>query len=60
MLWAELKDSDIPHHTMIRTHLEEILTDHLKQLQDDMKVSLNLTSSHITDFFLLDVFGITL
>ena len=39
MLWAELKDSNIPHCTMIHTCVEEVVTQHLKQLQDDMKAS---------------------
>ena len=53
MLRAELKDADIPHRTMIRTRVEETVTHHLKQLQEDMKVSQNLSSSHITIFFLV-------
>ena len=42
MLWAELKESDIPHHTTICTCVEEVVTEHLKQLQADMEVSRSL------------------
>ena len=39
MLRAELKDSDIPHRMTIRARLEEVVAEHLKQLQTDMEVS---------------------
>ena len=39
MLRAELKELDIPHHTTIRTCVEEVVEEHLKQLQADMEVS---------------------
>ena len=39
MLRAELKESDIPHCTTIRTCVEEVVEEHLKQLQADMEVS---------------------
>ena len=39
MLRAELKESDIPHRTTIHTCVEEVVAEHLKQLQADMEVS---------------------
>lgn len=39
MLRAELKDSDIPHHTTIRARVKEVVAEHLEQLEADMKVS---------------------
>lgn len=38
MLRAELKESDIPHHTTIKKCVEEVLLDHMEQLRDDMAV----------------------
>ena len=35
----ELKESDIPHRTTIHTHIEEVVEEHLKQLQADMEVN---------------------
>ena len=40
MLRAELKDSNIPHHTTIKKHVEEVLTEHLDRLRSDMAVRL--------------------
>ena len=39
MLQAELKDLDIPHHTTTCTCVEEVVAEHLKQLQEGMEVS---------------------
>lgn len=38
MLHAELKESDIPHHMTFKKCVEEVLLDHMDQLQDDMVV----------------------
>jgi hypothetical protein len=43
MLQKELKDSDIPGRTTIRNHVDEVLTEHLRQLEKEMKVSNNAT-----------------
>jgi len=39
LLRKELKDSDIPHRTTIRTRLTEVWNEHLSVLEDDMNVS---------------------
>ena len=46
MLWENLKDSDIPHHMTIRAHIDEVLENHLKQLEEEMQVS-KLSSNFI-------------
>ena len=38
MLRKDLKDSDIPHRTSIRRHIEEVWDEHLKGLEDEIKV----------------------
>ena len=38
MLRSELRESDIPHRTTIKKRVEEVLEEHLDQLQKDMKV----------------------
>lgn len=38
MLREELKDKDIPHRTMLRKRIDEILEQHLIQLERDMSV----------------------
>ena len=40
MLRAELRESDIPCHTTIRTWIGEVFKEHLDQLEDEMKVSI--------------------
>lgn len=38
MLRQELQESDIPHCTTIRKHVEEVLSEHLGRLEHDMEV----------------------
>ena len=38
MLRDELKDADIPHHTTINNHIDEVLEEHLTHLGDEMQV----------------------
>ena len=38
MLRSKLKESDILHHTAIKKCVEEVLEEHLDQLQKDIKV----------------------
>lgn len=38
MLRAELRDTDIPHRTTLRTRIAEIFEDHLVRLEKDMLV----------------------
>lgn len=39
MLRKELKDTDIPHHSTLRNRIEEVVKEHLVQLEKDMSVS---------------------
>lgn len=39
MLREELRESDIPGRTTIRKRIEEVLDEHLDQLEKDLKVS---------------------
>ena len=41
MLQQELKESDILHCSTIHRRVDELLQQHLKRLEDDMKVSLS-------------------
>lgn len=56
MLREELKDSDIPHRTTIRTRIMEIWDEHLDQLQAEMKVC-HPTFCHL--FFLILIIGVS-
>lgn len=38
LLRKDLKDSDIPHRTAIRSHIKTIWDQHLEQLEVDLKV----------------------
>lgn len=38
LLRKELRDSDIPHHTTIRTRVDEVLQEHLASLEKEMAV----------------------
>ena len=40
MFRAELRESNIPCHTTIRTRIGEVLKEHLDWLEDEMKVSI--------------------
>jgi len=46
MLRQELKDSDIPHRATIRRRIEEIWEEHLKGLEDELKVRLSTLLMH--------------
>ena len=46
LLQQDLKDSDIPHQTMIQNHMKEIWDEHLKGLEEEIKV--RLTCSQLT------------
>ena len=46
LLQQDLKDSDIPHRTMIQNHMKEIWDEHLKGLEEEIKVC--LTCSQLT------------
>jgi hypothetical protein len=43
MLRKDLQDSDIPGWTTIRKCVDEVLTEHLCQLEKEMKVSTSAT-----------------
>jgi hypothetical protein len=43
MLRKDLQDSDIPGRTTIRKRVDEVLTEHLCQLEKEMKVSTSAT-----------------
>ena len=38
MLREKLRDEDIPHHTLLRQRIEQILEEHLVQLEHQMHV----------------------
>jgi hypothetical protein len=38
LLRKELKESDIPGRTTVRQHIDTMYEDHLKELENDMKV----------------------
>ena len=46
LLQQDLKDSDIPHRTTIRNHVKEIWDEHLKGLEEEIKVC--VTCSQLT------------
>ena len=39
MLCKELKDTDIPHHRTLWNQIEEVVKEHLVELEKDMSVS---------------------
>jgi len=58
LLRQDLKDSDIPHRTTIRNHVKEIWDEHLKGLEEEIKV--RHTCSQLTfclSFFWKDALG---
>jgi hypothetical protein len=42
MLRPELKESDIPHRTLIRGRISDMLEEHLEQLKSNMQVQLKI------------------
>ena len=48
MLRQELKDSNIPHCLTIHKQIDEVLEEHLTQLEEDMQVSQHSTSKFIS------------
>jgi hypothetical protein len=43
MLWEELHDSDIPHHTTICSQVIQVWEDYLNKLQDKMEVNIHFS-----------------
>jgi hypothetical protein len=39
LLRKELKESDIPGHSTMRTHIEQVYEEHMKQLEEEMAVN---------------------
>jgi hypothetical protein len=52
LLCKDLKDSDIPHQTAIRTHIKEIWDEYLNGLEDDLKVCIMMSTLSLPiDFY---------
>lgn len=53
MLRAELKDSDIPHRSKMRSRIMEVWDDHLNTLQREMAVcTFSSHASHLRNIFI--------
>jgi hypothetical protein len=50
LLRKDLKDSDIPHRTAIRTQIKEIWDEYLNGLEDDLKVYIMMSTLSLLIF----------
>ena len=48
MLWEELRDSDIPHHSKMRDRIMEVFMEHIETLKSDMEVHSHYSWAHNT------------
>ncbi|KIJ98154.1 hypothetical protein K443DRAFT_133552 [Laccaria amethystina LaAM-08-1] len=56
LLRQDLKDSDIPHRTTIRNHVKEIWDEHLKGLEEEIKIGwVTLDNASNNDTFMVSL-----